>query len=249
MRNLFVLSSVLLFITACGTFRNGEKESAALQLRVGTSQLQNGAYPQALATLLQAESLDPENAVIQNNLGLAYFVREKYQLAEKHLTRALEITPEYSDARNNLGRILIEQNRYQEAIAELNKVTQDLTYSNPEKPLLNLGIVYFQMKNYQNAKFYFTKTLDLQRDNCLAQSYLGRSLFELKQYPRASEQLDRAVGFCQRSQFDEPHYYSALSYYQAGNKSKASARLEEMIKLYPNGKYIEKAKSMLHEMR
>lgn len=249
MRNLLVLASALFFFTGCGTFRNSEKESAALQLRVGTSQLQSGAYPQALATLLQAESLDSENAVIQNNLGLAYFVREKYQLAEKHFRRSLEITSEYSDARNNLGRVLIEQGRYQEALNELTKVTQDLTYTTPEKPMLNLGIAHFQMKNFSNAQFYFTKTLDLQRDNCLAQSYLGRTLFEQKQFPKAAEQLDRAVGFCQRSQFDEPHYYSALSYYQAGNKSKAVARLEEMTKLYPSGKYLEKARSMLREIQ
>jgi len=244
---LFLLLTIVM--AACGSFRANEKDSAALHLRVGTSQLQSGAYPQALSSLLQAESLDPENAVVQNNLGLAYFVRERYSLAEKHIRRAVEINSEYSDARNNLGRVLIEQGKYQEAIIELNKVVQDLTYQSPEKPLLNLGLVYFQMKNYLNAKYYFTKTVDLQRDNCLAQSYLGRTLFELKQYQKASEQLDRAVGFCQRSLFDEPHYYSALSYYQAGNKSKSAARLEELIKLYSNGKYVEKAKKMLQEIR
>lgn len=245
-----VLLFLLPFISiACGNFRTSEKESAALHLRVGTSQLQSGAYPQALASLLQAESLDPENPIIQNNLGLAYFVREKYSLAEKHIRRAIDIDSNYSDARNNLGRVLAEQGKYQEAIAELNKVTQDLTYQYPEKPLLNLGIVYFQMKNYSNAKYFFSKTVDLQRDNCLAQSYLGRTLFELKQYKKASEQLDRAVGFCQRSLFDEPHYYSALSYYQSGNKAKAAARLEELIKLYANGKYVEKAKMMLQEIK
>jgi type IV pilus assembly protein PilF len=115
--------------------------------------------------------------------------------------------------------------------------------------LLNLGIAYFKMRNFQKSKYFFSKSLNFQKDNCLAHSYLGRSYLELKDFPKASEQLDKAVGFCQRSLFDEPHYYSALAYLQIGKRNMAEARLEELIKLYPNGKYLEKAKSMLQGMR
>jgi Tfp pilus assembly protein PilF len=244
-----LLLSLILFATACASFRNENEEVAKLHLQIGTSQLNNGNYPQALSELLLAESLNPEDPVTQNNLGLAYFLRERTDLAEIHLRKALKLKPDYSDARNNLSRILIERGKYQDGIKEAQIVTQDLTYSNPEKPLLNIGIAQFKMGQYETARRTLLKTIDYQRENCLAQSYYGRCLFEMRDYARATEALDRASGFCQRIQFDEPHYYSALGYYELGQKQKAESRLEALLKLYPQGKYADKAKSMLETIR
>ncbi len=241
--------SGLTLLSACGSFSSSDRESAQMHLQVGTSQLQSGAYPQALATLLKAESLDPDSAIIQNNLGLAYFVREHYTDAEKHLKKAIDLKEDYSDAHNNLGRTLIELGNYPQAIKELELPAKDLTYTAPDKPLLNLGIAYFKMKKFETAASYFSRSIDIQRDNCLAHSYLGRSYFELKNFIKASLELDRATSFCQRSQFDEPIYYAGLSYYQQGQRELAIGRLDDLLKLYPNGKYRDRAKSMLEVMR
>jgi Tfp pilus assembly protein PilF len=246
----FVLPLILgLVFSGCGTFDSSAKETAQLELQVGTSQLQSGAYPQALATLMKAASDDPDNPVIQNNLGLAYFVREHYAEAETHLRRAIKLQENYSDAHNNLGRTLIELGNYNQAITELEIASRDLTYPTPEKPLLNLGMAYFRLKKYDTAISYLTKTLNIQRDNCLAHSYYGRCLFEMNTFAKASQELDRAASFCQRTMYDEPLYYSALSYYQLGQRDIATARLDNLIRLYPNGKYLDRAKSMLEEMR
>ena len=220
-----------------------------MHLQVGTSQLQSGNYPQALSELLIAEDLDHENPVIQNNLGLAYYMRERVDLAETHVRRALDLKKDYSDARNNLSRVLIERGKYPEALVEAQIVTQDLTYTSPEKPLINMGTAYFKLGQFNEAKKKFHKALEFRRDHCLANSYYGRCLFEMKEFQRAAEALDRAVGFCQKSQFDEPHYYSALAYFELGLREKSEARLEQMIKLYPQGKFIDKAKTMLETIR
>lgn len=244
-----MLISLLLLGSGCANLSTENEETAKLHLKIGTAHLQADNYPQALAELLTAEELDPSNPVIQNNLGLTYFFRERYDLAEAHIRKALKIDPKYSDARNNLARVLIERGRYADAIQEAKAVTEDLTYQNPEKPWVNLGMAQFKAGQYETAKRSLQKALDFQRDNCLAQSYYGRTLFEMKDFSRASEALDRAAGFCQRAQFDEPHYYSALSYYQMGDKPKAEARLESLLKLYPNGRYLDKAKTMLETIR
>ncbi len=216
---------------------------------VGTSQLQDGSYPQALEELLRAQSYDPTNPAIQNNLGLAFFMRERFDLAEIHIRKALEINATYTDARNNLSRVLIERGQYPLAIAEAQKVIDDLTYPNPEKGLINQGVAFFKLNQFQRAKENFLKALGFQRDNCLANSFYGRSLLELKDHKNASEALDTAVGFCQRMQFDEPHYYSALAYFELGQKAKSENRFEELIRLYPQGKFSGKAKSMLEIIR
>lgn len=241
---------MILNTIACSSlFKKRDPEAALLHLKIGSSHLVNGNYPQALSELLTAHELDPENPEINNNLALAYFVRERFDLAENYLRRALSLNPKYSDARNNLGRVLIERMRYQEAIYELNKVIQDLTYMFPEKPLTNKGIALFKQKKYKESQEPLLKALSLKRDNCLAQSYFGRSLFEMKLYERASIALDNAIGFCQDEHFDEPHYYSALAYYQTGDVDKSVARFEEILRLYPDGKYRSSAQKMLKTIR
>lgn len=218
-------------------------------LRMGVSQIEAGDYPSALKTLLQAEQLNPGDAVIQNNLGLAYFYRDRVDLAEKHLRLSLAARPDYTEASNNLGRILSDRGKNVEAIEVLRKAQNDLTYPKPAKIFLNLGIALFRNKQYDEAREQFRKTLEFGRDNCLAQSFLGRTYFESKDFKTATEVLDRAVGFCKASQFDEPHYYSALAYYQLGMKSQTESRLEEVIKIYSQGKYTEQAKSLLETIR
>lgn len=244
---IFVVAC-LTVLTACSTFVRDTKR-ADLLLRLGTSQIEAGDYPSALRSLLEAEKNDSSNPTIQNNLGLVYFFRDRLELAEEHLREAVKLKSDYSDAKNNLARILIEENRSPEALVLLREVLADLTYDRPAKATLNMGLAYFKAHNYVEAQNYFSKTLQYGRDNCLANSFLGRTYFENKDFKRASEALDTAVGFCKAQQFDEPHYYSALAYYQLGDKTKAEARLLEVSRMYSRGKYQEQARSLLETIR
>lgn len=232
-------------ISGCATFSNDSKERADLHLQIGTSYYEQGNYAFALKELLEGEKLDPKNPIIQNNIGLTYFMREKYDLAEKSLRRAVELKPDYSDARNNLARVLMERGKSAEAEAELKIVLADLTYGGTARAWTNLGLVRFNQKNFAGARDAFGKAVSESRDDCVANSYYGRCFFELGDYPKAVDSLDRAVGFCQRQMYDEPHYFSALAYYRLGDKDRSVARFEEVSKLYPEGKYRQKARAML----
>lgn len=235
-------------LSGCATWGE-DKKKAELHLRLGTSQLESGNYPYALRELLEAEKLDSSNPVTQNNLGLVYFFRERYDLAEKHLRNAINMDEKYSEARNNLSRVLIEEGKYAEAEKELRIVLNDLTYASPDKAYINLGLAKFNQKDYMAARNAFSKVLSKNQDDCISSTYFGRTFFETEDYSRAAEALDRAIGFCQKNLYDEPHYYSALAYYRLGEKSKSVARFEELIKYYPDGKYREKAKGMLSLIR
>ncbi len=243
-----ILISALLALCSCETAPK-DKEAAQLHLQIGTAQLSGGNYPVAMKELQQAAELDPENEMIENNLGLAYFVREKYELAEKHLGLALKIKPNYTDARNNLARVHIELGQYDLAIKELEKVLNDLTYQSAEKAWVNIGLAYFQKGDYQIAKNKFTEAIKLNRTHCLAHTLFGRSELELEDFSHASAELDRAIVFCKESHFDEPHYYSGISYFRMGNREKGIARMEEVLRYYPNGKYAARAKTMIDEMK
>lgn len=245
----WIIAISLLSLLGCASQSKQKKEKAELFLRMGISQLESGNYPYALRDLLKAEELDSDNAVIQNNLGLVYFFRDRQDLATKHLNKALAIDPKYSEARNNLSRVLIEKGQFAEAEKELKIVLDDLTYPNPEKAYINLGLAKFNQKDYTGARKSFMKVLENTPDDCISNTYVGRSFFEGEDYQRASEALDRAISFCQKSLYDEPHYYSALAYYRLGEKSKSQTRFEEVVKYYPNGKYRDKAKGMLSLLR
>ena len=225
-----------------------EREKAQLHLRIGTSQLIKGHYPQALSELIEAEKLDPNDSVIQNNLGLAYFVRKEFELAEQHMQKDIQISPNYSDAKNNLGLVFIELARYDDAIAEITPVTRDLTYPTPEKAYVNLGLAHLRKGDLTLAQNIFKKSIETNSRFCPAYNYFGQALFQQKKYQEAIEAFESALKLCNNN-YDEAHYFSALCFYKTGQREKAQTRLEEVIKLYPDSEYATKSKAMLKIMR
>lgn len=241
---LFLLLLIPFFLQSCASSSENQ-DKANLHMRLGISLFESGNYPKALSEFLKAEQLDSKNALVQNNLGLTYFMREKYDISEKHFKKAISISPDFTDARNNLARLYIEIDQYKKADAELKAVLADLTYGGLEKAYINLGLNSFKQKNYPKSIEAFLKAIDQQQDSCLANTYYGRSLFEMSEYQRAMVALQRAVSYCQKAMYDEPQYYLALTTYRAGDKEKSKLKFEELIKIYPNGRYSEKSKAML----
>lgn len=242
--HFFVLFLSALSFTGCVTDSLVQKEKSSLHLQIGVGHLNKQNYPAALRELLIAQDLDPANPIVQNNLGLTYFFRERYDLAERHLLKAVSLSSNYTEARNNYARLLIEIKKYKLAEEQLDLVLNDLTYPGFVKAYNNYGLSKFNQKQYADAKIYFKKAFDFEKDNCLAYNYYGRSALELGETQLSVQFLDKAINFCDRALTDEPNFYSALAYYRLGQKSKALARFEELIKLYPDGIYKDKAVRM-----
>jgi tetratricopeptide (TPR) repeat protein len=239
---------LLLFsITAlCGCQSLEQREQRAnLILQSGVALYDAGRYPEALRELQRAYKENPRSPVIANALGLAYQARGRADLAIKYMLEAISLAPDYTEARNNLVRMYIDTKEYSKAQQQLSLVKKDLTYAALDKVYINEGLLYFDQKKYEDALDPFEKAINYSRENCSAHHFYGKSLFELKRYAEAATALDRAIIFCQKTGSDEPHYLSALAHYRAGDKRKAAARFEEITKLYPNGEYYEKSKSLL----
>lgn len=245
-----VLVAVLMLSASisCMTTKK-ERNEADLHLRIGTSYLTKGNLPYALGELKTAEKLDPDNFMVQNNLGLVYFFNDHYEESLQHFSRAVQIKPDFTEAKNNHARALIEVTRYDQAIRELNEVLADLMYPQPAKAWVNMGLAYFRKGDFASAKEQFGKALTLERGNCLAQTYFGRSLLETGQLKDAAQSLDNAVLICKPEKFDEPHYFSGLTYYKMGQTSSAIARMQEVVQLFPQGRYAKRAESMLKLMK
>lgn len=240
----FIMVGAVL-LTSCTTAKKNESERAKLHMQIGTGYLAQGQYPLAMTELLKAEALDPNDPSILNNLGLAFYVRGRLKQAEAKFRKAIESDSKFSDAKNNLARVLIDQGESKSALGILQQVEGDLTYQYPEKTFTHLGMAYFELGQYQKAENYLLRSLEIRRQNCTTASYYGRSLLELKQVKKSAEALDQAIEHCRGTQFEEPLYFSALSYFTLGEKEKTKARLEELLRDYPKSKYVAKAKGML----
>lgn len=240
-----------LVITSCTSTQRESKDEkkAQLYLEIGTAHLTKGNYPQALRELLNAERFDAKNHVIQNNLGLAYMVRDRFDDAERHFLKALDLKDDFTDARNNLGRLYVEAGAYPKAIETLKIAAADLTYLNPDKTWSNLGHAYFMSKQFPEAKNAFQKSLGFRRGSCFTLNYYGRSLYEIEKFKEAAESLDQAIKTCEKSKFEEPYYYSALSFYKLGNIDMARARLREVLAYFPKGQFESKASELLEIMK
>ncbi len=214
-------------------------------MKAGVAYYDAGRYPEAIRTISAAYKLNPSDPTIGNALGLAYHARGRSDLGIKYLLEALTLDPNFTEARNNLVRVYIEIKDFKSAQHQLNLVKKDLTYPALDRVHFNEGLLYFDQKQYQKALIPFQSAIKHSRNSCPAHHFYGKSLFEIGRYDEASFALDRAIHFCQKSGSDEPHFLSALSYYRSGDKRKAAVRFDEITKLYPNGQFADKAKSML----
>lgn len=247
--NIFAI--FLLFLVGCGSSpKSGDpKEYARLHLQIGTTLLAQKNYPGALKELLEAQKLDPTSPIIQNNLGVAYFVRKEINLAEKHLKAAMTLDSNYSEARSNYGLLLLEKQDYSAALSQFKTVSKDLVYPQPEKARVNIGICYFNLKNYPAAEEAFLNAIDINRNFCSAWTYLGRTLMEKKKMNEAAQRLDQAVSVCKNSDAGESDYYSAMAYAKIGEKERAAARLESLIDHDPSGVFADKSRKLLASLR
>ncbi len=243
-----LLSIALAWLVASCAHSTLNKEQAQLHLRIGVGYMAQGHNPQALGELLKAEELDPEDPPIQNNLGLAYYFRKEFALSEIHIKKAIALDPKYTDARNNLARLCIDTGRYDEAVTQLNIVVKDLTYPSPERAFLNLGLVYFRKGELTSSLRNLKKSMESNIKFCPAYNYYGQVLLQQQKYPAAIEAFDQALSLCDNN-YDEAHFFSAISFYKSGQKEKAVARLEEVERRYPASEYATKAKNMLKIIR
>ena len=248
MKNI-VLLLILSLSLSCAQKRRKDKEVAYLHLQIGTKHLTQKNYRAALTEFLTAAELDPKDPITHNNLGLTYFVLGDNENSRDQLTTAVELDPNYSEARSNLGRVLSDMGNHSRAIEHFDIVIKDLTYPHPERAWVNLGMAYFRLKKYSQAKKSFQRAISLDKTYCPAYIYFGRSIFEERHFSKAAEALDRAAQICREEAFEEAQYFAAMAYFKLGEKEKAVARMEEIVELRPKSLYAKKSKEMLSKLR
>jgi tetratricopeptide (TPR) repeat protein len=139
----------------------------------------------------------------------AYFLKDKATKAEEILKEAIQIQSTLNDkvalARlyTNLASIYRAQSKFVETIRYYNdglKIFEENKEEKNEAAVLgNLGLVYFDIKNYEIASDYFEKSmkiytkLNLQDRIGYISLYIGGSDYEKGNYQSSIEQVEKAL--------------------------------------------------------
>jgi Flp pilus assembly protein TadD len=115
----------------------------------------------------------------------------KYDQALQLLRLAVSLQPDFIQARNDLGALYLKLNQVEEAENTLREAIRldDKWYL----PRLNLGLVLNRQKKYKEAAELLTALQDTNPDQIEIQTPLIEALIEAHEWPRAEEELRRAL--------------------------------------------------------
>lgn len=207
---------------------------------LGELLFKEGKYTAALKEFLKAETLNPNDHLLQNDLGLTYMYRRKPDLAIPRFKRALELKDDYSPARNNLGNAYAEKGQWDKAIKQYEVVTQDLLYATPQYPLSNLGLAYYEKKDYPLSEKYYLEALKVQKDFFMALYGLGKTYMAMGRVPEAIQKLEAAAKIAP----DEPrvHFELGSAYSKNRDYKKGYEAYQMVVKLDPGTPLADRAK-------
>ena len=207
-------------------------KSAQLPIKIRRAEeyLSNGDYQKAGEIL--REVLE-----IKNNYVPARFLRsqvlinqKQYLLAISELNGILSIS-DYNnfvseqEIRNKLAELYNETGQWQKEILEYKTI---LTLE-PDNIIANMkiGQVLFKEKEYEDAKKYLTKAIDLDSSQTNCYLPLGISLFFLSEYNKAEQYLNKAIDSSQGEH--EAYYYLGLI-------NSVSKNYDVAIRMFENSK-------------
>jgi TolB-like protein/DNA-binding winged helix-turn-helix (wHTH) protein/Flp pilus assembly protein TadD len=83
-----------------------------------------GQYPQAIAEMKKAESVDPLSLIINADLAELLVLAHSYDEAIEQSRKTIEMDPNFAMAHNQLAQAYLQKHMYDQAIAELQKAVQ-----------------------------------------------------------------------------------------------------------------------------
>lgn len=207
---------------------------------LGFCYLQLGQYDQAIGSLQEAIRLDPKEFDSYRALALAYFNAQRFEEVGPTLDKAAALSnapkAKYEIARMR-GATAFNLGHYREAATALEQALS-IQRGNADD-VLQLGLAYVQLDQYDKAEEYLKQAVALRPDNEAAKQALARlqfrkaaALIENKQYDEAGRLLR---GFLEENPEDGEGWFNLGLAYLFGNNLEASEEaFLRSLKLAPN---------------
>ena len=201
-------------------------ENAAAYETRGSKAIDAGQWPDAVANLQKAVSLEPDNALTRLNLGTALYMQRDADGALTQYRAATRLSPSLAKAHFGIGVILETRNQDREAIEAFTAaVTSDPAYLEARfglaQALRRNGQVEQSLPHYQYV---------LQSSPAASQAAFGLAmgLVRLGRYQEARVRLEQAV----KAFPDQPGFAHALARLLAAapdDRVRDGARAESMM--------------------
>lgn len=187
-------------------------------------------WDKAVGAFSSAVKFNPDDAMYHYKLGQALFESDKLEPAKKELDRALTLNKRLFKAHWYEGRILGAQGKYKEAATEWTEACR----LNPGfgKAFIDLGRLYYQWDFLREAVSVLSQGAQYARDADDLTNiyyYLGMAYDGLKEYDKAAEAYQNAIGA--RKDNAEARLQAGMAFANKGDKVNAKKYLTEFVSM------------------
>ena len=202
-----------------------------LALHIQESRLESDGERSTGATVSATILSIPEGAIKEYGEAQRCLLRRDSDCASGHLKRAVQIAPQFVAAWNQLGTIAYQTQRYVEAETNFRRALS----ADPEafEPLVNLGGVLLNLGRPDEAFRYNRQAVARRPNDALANSQLGMSCLQLKEFEAAEKYLKAAVQI-DPAHFSHPQLFLAGIYIIRGERRSAAIALEGFLEQHPD---------------
>src|SRR5258708_17067548 len=145
---------------------NDKQAKEMLESSQGISAYFQNNYSAAIDHFKNVLNVNPQNPNASIFLADAYVKLKQYPNAKATLKKHPAISKEGKQKTSEvLSKIYMDQQKYAEAITEFKNIVElNTNNSNNFSVYENLGVAYFQMKDYKNAAHYWEGASKIQKD-------------------------------------------------------------------------------------
>jgi len=247
-RSLFIACILAGLLLGCGgTKKQKETEpkelSVSQQMQLAQSQMTAGRVGEALATLNEAVSREPDNARLRQFYGETCLNGGLLQEAEQAFQEALELDPYLTDAHLYLGAVYQEMDRLADAERQYLLALNNPAYPQPEKIYLGLGMLYQRQMRLDEAEKNLRTSVGINPKFYRGHFELAGILEEQGELAEAiSEYVVAEPGFQHDAEYQ---YRLGFAYFRNGERHLSRQRLNRAVDLAPGSVVAEEAKNLL----
>ena len=212
-------------------------------LRVaGAIASRQGKFDQAERSLRSSVALSPDNADTQYNLGWLYLQKNRRKEAITAFEKALSLSPRHFQTLHDFGVLYAQSGEWKMAEEYFGKAIEARPDS--AEAHYSMGLAYAQEKQYADAEKYFQAAIERRADYAEALTDLAGVYLETKRVREALPVLDKARKT--NPQLSQAYLNEARAHLALGDKPKAIATLQALLRVQPQNKVAADALKRLH---
>lgn len=225
--------------TSPNTSKASPRKAAEYNTQLAIIYMQENRMDMAQNKLAEALQQAPHLPEVHNALAIYYERTGRNKEADHQYHLSLDDGPDNPDTLNNYGAFLCRQGKYRKSIRFFLRASNNLSYSTPDKALVNAGLCALKIPDKALAKKYFRQALSINNDLGQALWQMGLMSFEEQKYSEADNYLSRLIGITQKPS-STMLWVAIEAAWASGHQSNAEHYGRELLKLYPNSPEAQK---------